>query len=88
MQEKLKQYHQQVERQRVQYQQSSQQPAGGSSYSGGGYSGGGYGSSSSNSINAWAASSRAEHQATMRQYDRNIQQIRQEIRAIDRKYGR
>jgi hypothetical protein len=84
--DKLKQYQREQERQRVQYQQS-QQPAGGGSY-GGGYSGSSYGSSNSNSLNAAAAASRNEHQATMRQYERNIQQIRQEIRTIDRKYGR
>jgi hypothetical protein len=54
----------------------------GSSYSGG------YSSGGSSSLDAAAAASRAEHQRTMQQYQRENQQIRNEIRAIDRKYGR
>lgn len=52
-------------------------------------SGGGYSSSGSNSsLDAAAAASRAEHQRNMDQYKRDTQQIRNEIKAIDRKYGR
>jgi hypothetical protein len=82
-QEKLKQYQQEQARQRAQQQQ---QPA--SSGSSGGYSGSSYGSSSSGSLDAAAARSRSDHQATMQRYERENRQIRQEIRAIDRKYGR
>ena len=55
------------------------------SSSGGGYSG--Y-SGSTNSGAADANRSRIEHQQTMQRYERENRQIRQEIRAIDRKYGR
>jgi len=82
-QEKLKQYQQEQARQRAQQQQ---QPA--SSGSSGGYSGSSYGSSSSGSLDAAASRSRSDHQATMQRYERENRQIRQEIRAIDRKYGR
>jgi hypothetical protein len=61
--------------------QPSQQPQSSS----GGH--GGY-SSATNSGAADAARSRAEHQATMQRYERENRQIRQEIKAIDRKYGR
>ncbi|MGB9366980.1 MAG: hypothetical protein WCE79_13315, partial [Xanthobacteraceae bacterium] len=47
-----------------------------------GYSSGG----GNNSLDAAAAASRAEHQRNMDQYKRDTQQIRNEIRAIDRKY--
>ena len=60
--------------------------------SSGNSSSGGYSSSSSSgsnsSLDAAAAASRAEHQRTMQRYQRENQQIRNEIRAIDRKYGR
>ena len=61
-----------------------------SSSSGGSSSGGGYGgySGSTNSGAADANRSRIEHQQTMQRYERENRQIRQEIRAIDRKYGR
>jgi hypothetical protein len=50
-------------------------------------SGGGYSSSGGNSsLDAAAAASRAEHQRNMEQYKRDTQQIRNEIKAIDRKY--
>ncbi len=56
-----------------------------SSSSSSGYSGGsGYSSSSSDN----GAASRREHEATMQRYERENRQIRQEIKAIDRKYGR
>jgi len=55
------------------------------SLSGGGYSG--Y-SGSTNSGAADANRSRIEHQQTMQHYERENRQIRQEIKAIDRKYGR
>jgi|GEM_PF-5987290 len=71
---------QEQDRQRVQHQQS-QEAAGGSS-GGGGYSG------STNSGAADATRSRVEHQNTMQRYERENQQIRNEIKAIDRKYGR
>jgi hypothetical protein len=56
---------------------SSSSPSGSSS---GGYSG------SSNSGAADAAASRAAHEATMQRYERENRQIRNEIKAIDRKY--
>ena len=61
-----------------------------SSSSSGSSSGGGYGgySGSTNSGAADANRSRIEHQQTMQRYERENRQIRQEIRAIDRKYGR
>ena len=51
---------------------------------------GGYATSpgGSSSLDAAAAASRAAHQATMQRYERENRQIRQEIKAIDRKYGR
>jgi hypothetical protein len=50
-------------------------------------SGGGYASSGGNSsLDAAAAASRAEHQRNMDQFKRDTQQIRNEIKAIDRKY--
>ncbi len=58
------------------------------SSSSGGSSSGGYSGGSSSSSDAQAAASRAEHQRTMQQYERENRQIRNEIRAIDRKYGR
>jgi hypothetical protein len=58
-----------------------------STSSSGSSSSGGY-NSSSGSLDAQAAASRAAHQATMQRYERENQQIRNEIRAIDRKYGR
>lgn len=63
---------------------AASQPSGGSS-SGGGY--GGY-TGPTNSGAADHARSMNEHRATMQQYQRENQQIRNEIRAIDRKYGR
>ncbi len=72
---------QEQDRQRVQ-QQQSQEAAGGSSGGGGGYSG------STNSGAADANRSRVEHQNTMQRYERENRQIRNEIKAIDRKYGR
>jgi hypothetical protein len=49
----------------------------------------GYSSSGGNSsLDAAAAASRAEHQRNMDQFKRDTQQIRNEIKAIDRKYGR
>jgi hypothetical protein len=61
-----------------------------STSSSGSSSGGGYATSSggSSSLDAAAAASRAAHQATMQRYERENRQIRQEIKAIDRKYGR
>jgi hypothetical protein len=49
-------------------------------------SGGYSGVSSNSSLDAAAAASRAEHQRNMDQYKRDTDRIRQEIRAIDRKY--
>ena len=57
-----------------------------SSSSGTSSSGGGYSVPSASTADA--DRSRAEHQRTMQQYQRENQQIRNEIRAIDRKYGR
>ena len=64
---------------------NAQSSSSGGSSSGGGYSG--Y-SGSTNSGAADANRSRIEHQQTMQRYERENRQIRQEIRAIDRKYGR
>ena len=48
---------------------------------------GGYSSSGGNSsLDAAAAASRAEHQRNMDQFKRDTDRIKQEIRAIDRKY--
>jgi hypothetical protein len=50
-------------------------------------SGGGYASSGGNSsLDAAAAASRAEHERNMQQFKRDTDRIKQEIRAIDRKY--
>jgi hypothetical protein len=50
-------------------------------------SGGGYSSSGGNSsLDAAAAASRAEHQRNMETFKRDTQKIRNEIKAIDRKY--
>ena len=62
---------------------SAPSSSGGSS-SGGSYSGGYSGSGSS--LDAAAAASRAEHQRNMDTFKRDTQQIRNEIKAIDRKY--
>jgi hypothetical protein len=51
-------------------------------------SSGGGGYSVPSASTADADRSRAEHQRTMQQYQRENQQIRNEIKAIDRKYGR
>jgi len=64
---------------------NAQSSSSGGSSSGGGYSG--Y-SGSTNSGAADANRSRIEHQQTMQRYERENRQIRQEIKAIDRKYGR
>jgi hypothetical protein len=60
---------------------SSSSSSGTSSSGGGGYS-------VPSASTADADRSRAEHQRTMQQYQRENQQIRNEIKAIDRKYGR
>jgi hypothetical protein len=60
---------------------SSSSSSGSSSSGGGGYS-------LPSASTADADRSRAEHQRTMQQYQRENQQIRNEIKAIDRKYGR
>ena len=72
-----------------QFEQQRQQSSGsgGNTGSSSGSYGGGYSAPSSNS-NADINRSRADHAATMQRYQRENQQIRQEIRAIDRKYGR
>lgn len=62
---------------------SSSSSSGSSSSYGGGYSGG-----SNSSLDAARAASRAEHERTMQQFKTDTNRIRQEIRAIDRKYGR
>jgi hypothetical protein len=59
-----------------------------SSTSSGVSSSGGGGYSVPSASTADADRSRAEHQRTMQQYQRKNQQIRNEIKAIDRKYGR
>jgi hypothetical protein len=56
--------------------------SGGTVTTSGGYSG----VSSNSSLDAAAAASRAEHQRTMDQFKRDTDRIKQEIRAIDRKY--
>ena len=56
--------------------------------SSGSSSSGGGGYSVPSASTADADRSRAEHQRTMQQYQRENQQIRNEIKAIDRKYGR
>ena len=71
-----------------QYEQQRQQSSSGNTGSSGssGSSYGGY--SAPSSSNADINRSRADHAATMQRYQRENQQIRNEIKAIDRKYGR
>jgi len=57
-------------------------PSGGTVTTSGGYGG----VSSNSSLDAAAAASRAEHQRNMDQFKRDTDRIKQEIRAIDRKY--
>jgi hypothetical protein len=37
---------------------------------------------------AWAAAPRAEHERNIQQFKRDTDRVRQDIKAIDRKYGR
>ena len=73
-------------KQREQQRQQSSSSGSNTGSSGGSSSYGSY-SAPSNS-NADINRSRADHQATMQRYQRENQQIRNEIKAIDRKYGR
>jgi hypothetical protein len=74
----------QAQRDHAEAMRRFEQAGSGGSSSGGG-SGGGYSVPSASTADA--DRSRAEHQRVMQQYQRENQQIRQEIKAIDRKYG-
>jgi hypothetical protein len=77
---------QQADRDHAEAMKRFNAPSSSSSSSSTSSAGGGYSVPSASTADA--DRSRVEHQRTMQQYQRENQQIRNEIRAIDRKYGR